>query len=142
MQILYCSLQRSAILKTFMCAPPPPPPPPICNCFLRACAKPYISQAPYIKFAEDTIRPYDRRSTLNIKPYFLRNSRNTTILFSAKSVIATLGVNSVKNGICFACSGPQGPFRDLGMYTVSYFLRFRDLGVYIVSVSFLSFRGT
>ena len=30
MQILYCSLQRSVILKKFMCAPP------ICNCFLRA----------------------------------------------------------------------------------------------------------
>ena len=31
MQILYCSLQRSVILKKIMCAPP------ICNCFLRAC---------------------------------------------------------------------------------------------------------
>ena len=46
--MLYCSLQRSVILKKLMCAPPPqsvkkfmcapPPPHPICNCFLRACS--------------------------------------------------------------------------------------------------------
>ena len=39
--MLYCSLQRSVILKKFMCAPPICKKiyvcPPICNCFLRAC---------------------------------------------------------------------------------------------------------
>ena len=74
-QILYCSLQRSVILKkNYVC----PPPPPICNCFLRAWVSTFQKFLPkqlrhLVSFAGTCLLHLRVQRKLHTKRWFDRN---------------------------------------------------------------------